>query len=416
MLLTQQIKTAIRSLRSNKSRTLLTILGIVIGITSIILVMAIGRAAESFILSEFEALGGNFVQVNPGREIQGPQDFAEVLFADSLKARDVEALKNKNNVPDLEDITPSFAVPGRVSYGSTFYGATVIGWTVDWVGKLYEIYPEQGDFFYESDIQSMASVAVIGTKVRDELFGPGINVIGEKIKIKDRLFRIVGVLEPKGMVSFIDFDKIVVIPHTTAQKYLLGVDYFQELHILAKDEASVPGMVEDIRRTLREMHNLEADEDDDFNITTQSELIQQIGAVTTVLTVLLISIAAISLVVGGVGIMNIMLVAVTERTREIGLRKALGATNKNILTQFLIEAVILTGVGGIIGITFGAILTWLVSIILQQFFGFGAEDFSFPISAAILGISVSAGVGLLFGIYPAKKAAEKDPIEALRYE
>ncbi len=416
MILKYQIKTAIGSLKGNRSRTLLTILGIVIGITSIILVMAIGRGAQSFILGEIESLGGNFVQINPGKQPKGPQDIADMLFSDSIKDRDLEALKNKANVPDLMDITPSFLVPGRASYGGKLYGATTVGWTADWIGKLYDTYPAEGNFFDDNDIRSAASVAVIGAKVKEELFGNTDKVIGEKIKIKDRLFRIVGILPERGKVSFMDVDKFIIIPYTTAQKYLLGINYYQELHLMATNETAVPNMVEDIKRTLRMMHNIESGQEDDFYVTTQSSMIDSVKSITTILTALLVSIAAISLVVGGVGIMNIMLVAVTERTREIGLRKALGATKKNIMVQFLIEAVILTGIGGVIGIIFGGLLSLAAAAVLQQVAGLGLENFSFPVSAAALGIFVSTAVGLTFGLYPAKKAAEKSPVEALRYE
>jgi len=409
------IKSVLVALKTNKSRSFLTILGIVIGITSIILIMSIGQSAEGLILNEIKSLGGNFVQINPGKEFNGPQDMAETLFNDSLKERDIRALKNKNNVPDLKDITPSLMVPGSVSYRGETYKPTILGWTADWMAKLYNIYPEQGQYFNEDDIKSLAAVAVIGAKVKEDLFGSG-EALGEKIKIKDKYFRVVGILPSKGQVSsFMDIDKFVVIPYSTAQKYLLGIDYYQEIHVMAKDEESVSNMVADIKLTLRDLHNIDNPEEDDFHITTSEEMINTISLITGVLTILLTSVAAISLVVGGVGIMNIMLVAVTEKTREIGLRKALGAKKKDILIYFLIEAIILTVIGGLIGIGLGIGLSYLTSLILSSQV---SQNWQFSISfpAILLGLGVASFIGVVFGLYPAKKASLKSPIEALRYE
>lgn len=402
-------------LKTNKSRSILTILGIVIGITSIILIMSIGQSAKDLILNEIKAMGGNFVQINPGKEMKGPQDMAEIMFNDSLKDRDIRALKNKNNVPDLKDITPVVMVPGSVSYRGETYKPTIMGWTADWLGKLYDIYPEKGEYFTEDDIKSLSAVAVIGEKVKEELFGHS-EAIGEKIKIKDKYFRVVAVLSSKGQISsFMDVDKFIIIPYTTAQKYLLGVDYYPEIHIMAKDESLVPGMVEDIKITLRDLHNIDNPEDDDFHITTSEEMIDTISLITGILTVLLTSVAAISLVVGGVGIMNIMLVSVTEKTREIGLRKALGARKKDILIHFLIESVVLTFIGGIIGISLGILFSYLASLVLSQQVS-QSWQFAVSIPAILLGMGVAGSVGLIFGLYPAKKASLKSPIEALRYE
>jgi putative ABC transport system permease protein len=240
------------------------------------------------------------------------------------------------------------------------------------------------------------------------------SVIGEKIKIKDRTFRIVGILPDSGKVSFMDVDKFVIIPYSTAQN-MLGIDYYQEMHIMATNEAAVPAMVADIQQTLRSMHDITDPKNDDFSITTQDSMINSIKTITTMLTVLLTSVAAISLVVGGVGIMNIMLVSVTERTREIGLRKALGATNGVVLLQFLVESVILTTLGGVIGIILGGTLSYTASTLVRVFTGYNFP-FSSPIEGALLGIGVSAVIGLVFGLFPARQAALKSPMEALRYE
>jgi len=408
------IKTAFLAIKTNKSRSGLTILGIVIGITAIILIMSIGQGAESLILGQISGMGAETIVIRPGREPKGPTELGETLFSDSLKSRDIEALKKKENVPGLRDIAPAVVVPGSVSYKRETYKATIWGWSAEFMGEIMGIYPEKGKFFTETDIRQKAKVALIGQKVKEELFGNG-EAIGKNIKIRGKNFRVIGVFSKGGRSSFFDIDEIVLLPYTTAQSYLLGIDYFHEVTVRAKSYKEVPRVVADIKATLREMHNITNPEKDDFFVVTHDDMINRIKSVMGALTAFLTSVVAISLVVGGIGIMNIMLVSVTERTREIGLRKALGATNSDILIQFLIEAVVLTLFGGLIGILLGFILSFASSIVLSKILA--AEwSFSFPISAVFLGLGVSGFVGLLFGLYPARAASKKNPIEALRYE
>lgn len=408
------LQTAIAGLKTNKMRAVLTILGIVIGIAAIMLIMSIGKGAEGLILNELGGMGAETIVIRPGKEPTGPSDAAQALFSDSLKKRDVEALKNKNNVPHLVDIAPVIIVNGSVSYLGETYRPTIFGWSAEMLGRMLNTVPREGYFFTESDIKQQAPVAVIGSKVKDELFGDS-DAVGENIKIKNKNFRVVGVMPKKGQATLFNIDESVVLPYTTAQTYLASVDYYHEIMVMAESPELVDRTVADVKSTLRNLHNITDPDKDDFNVVTQEGLINQIKNIIGVLTAFLSAVVAIALVVGGIGVMNIMLVAVTERTREIGLRKSIGATNKNILLQFLLESVILTGVGGLIGVMVGATFSFLSAFVLSNVLGL-AWTFSFSLQAIMLGVGVSAFVGLVFGLYPAYKASLKSPMEALRYE
>ncbi len=407
-------KIALKSLRNNKSRSLLTVLGILIGITAIIMMMAIGRGAESLILGEIGGLGAETVVVRPGQEPTGPTDVADTLFNDSLRERDVELLRQRSNVPDAVEVAPVVIVPGSVSYEGETDRPTILGASAEFIGESFQAYPETGVLFGDTEIRERASVAVIGQKVKQELFGES-EALGKSIRIKDRKFRVVGVFQEKGQVAFFNIDELVVIPYSTAQLYILGINYFHEIIIKAAGPEYVDRVVHDVEIALRNSHNIDDPEKDDFFVVTQQALAEQIQTIIGALTAFLSSVVAISLVVGGVGVMNIMLVSITERTREIGLRKAVGATSKDILQQFLLEAVFLTSIGGVMGIILGAVLSYLISIALTYTLT-SSWEFVFPLSAVFLGLGVTGAVGLIFGIYPARNAAKKSPTEALRYE
>lgn len=414
MKLKNNLKTAIAGITTHKSRSVLTLLGIVIGITSIIMIISVGNGAESLILNEISGMGAETIVIRPGKEPKGPTDVAGTLFADSLKIRDLEALKRKSNVPFIIDIAPVVIVADSVSYLGETFRPQIFGWSAEFLGKILNIYPQEGVFFGEDEINQKANVVVIGAKVKTELFGEG-DALGKYVKIKNKKFRVVGILPQKGQVAFFNMDEVVVMPYSTAQTYLLGIDYYHEIAVRVQNPELVSRTIDDIEVTLRDLHDISNPDKDDFFIVTQEGLVDQIKNIMGVLTAFLSSVVAISLVVGGIGVMNIMLVSVTERTKEIGLRKAIGATESNILVQFLTEAIMLTALGGIIGILFGAFLSFAVALALKNIMLLN-WTFSFPVFAAALGFGVSAIVGLVFGIYPAYQASKKSPMEALRYE
>lgn len=412
MILKYSIKTAINGLKTHKSRSALTILGIVIGITSIILIMSLGQGAKDLILGQIQGLGAKNVVVLPGKEPGGPSDLAS-LYADSLKERELIALRNKNNVPNAVRVMPIIFGSENAIYQNEIYKASLFG-AGEAMEALWDLNPKEGAFFTDEDVKSKASVVVIGDKVKTELFGT-TKALGEKIRLKNTTFRVVGVLPAKGPGSLIDFDTAAIIPYTTMQQYVVGTKYFQRVVVEADSENNIEAVAQDIRKTLRDLHNITDTTKDDFFVSTPAEVADKLGTVFNTLTIFLAAVAAISLIVGGVGIMNIMLVSVTERTKEIGLRKALGATDADIQTQFLLEAVILTAIGGLIGIILGSVFAFIASTLITKFGGLNWQ-YTFPVGAAILGLVVSSLVGLVFGIYPARQAAKKSPMEALRYE
>ena len=405
-------KTATTGLSTNRSRTFLTIFGIVIGITAIMLVVSLGAGAQALILGQVQGLGTNTIAIVPGREPTGPSDSAQ-LFSDSLKEKDLVAMQNKANVPWLKSIMPTVIGADSAAYGSNAYQVNIFGAT-EIMADIFDMHLASGAFFTQDDVLSRSDSTVIGSKVYEHLFGYE-NAIGQKIKIRGRNLKVVGVLSPTGGGSLFNFDNMIILPYTTTQSYILGTKYFNRIIVQSVTDDKVAITADDIARTLRESHGITDPSKDDFTVQTQQDLADRLSTITSSLTWFLVAVASISLFVGGVGIMNIMLVAVTERTREIGLRKALGATDGDILKQFLLEAVMLTVIGGIAGILLGTILAFVIAIALSK--GLGVNwQYVFPWSGAILGVSVSAIIGLVFGGYPARKASRKSPIEALRYE
>lgn len=405
------ILTALRGLQTHMTRSALTILGIVIGIAAIIMVMSLGEGAQKLILGEISGLGAETVVLRPGT---GVGDITQTLFSQTITQRDIEALEQKQNVPDLVEIAPFVIMYEAAEYQGEKFRPSIMGGSAEFFLGLLDVPLASGRAYSRDDIQQQARVAIIGQDVKDELFGSS-DPIDKQITIKDRKFKVIGVLDSVGSKGGFNMDELVMIPHTTAQTYITGTDYYNEVFLRANAVENADKLAYDVAVTLRDTHDLGFGEEDDFDIQTQENLIEQIETVISIFTAFLVTVVSISLVVGGIGIMNIMFVSVSERTQEIGLRKALGATRADILKQFLFEAVILTSVGGLIGIIIGSIFSFIAAVILAETV---AEDWSFvfPIGGALLGVGVSAAVGLIFGIYPANQASKKSPIEALRYE
>jgi putative ABC transport system permease protein len=412
MLKRDLMKTSTESLVRNKARSLLTILGIVIGIAAVILMLSIGQGAEGIILSEVADLGSDLVFLEPsvGDPTSGPPN---PFIEQTITFEDAEALERTGY---FEEVSPILMTTYTVSAGEETMFASVEG-ADDGYLSVFPADLKYGRYFSESDVGSYDKVAVLGVEIAEDLFGEQ-DPTGMKIKINKNSFRVIGVFEPQGTRFFQNLDTRITVPVTTMQRDLMGVDYVSYISMIAAEGVDIDLAKDEVRYTLRDTHNIDNPEGDpakdDFYVSSQDDAVEIIGVVGGVLTILLSSIAAISLVVGGIGIMNIMLVSVTERTREIGLRKALGALYREILWQFLAEAVVITMVGGILGVLIGVLISIGTALIVSQFVD--GWNMIIPINAIFWGIIVATTVGLIFGIYPARRAAKLNPIDALRYE
>ena len=408
MNLTQSIREALESLTANKLRAALTILGIVIGVASVIAMLAVGAGAQDTIIGSISGIGTNLLFVFQGNLQQ------DIRNEQPLTMGDVSAFSDVFQAPHIEGIAPIITGNIGVVYERESTTVELRGVTPEFENvRNYDLI--EGDFITDDNVNGRASVALLGPEVADKLFGRREFLTGETIRIDGQPFRVIGVLEAKGGGSFGSQDNVVLVPITTARVRLLNRerDHVDVVFVQAIDAISVPLVYEEIAQILRTRHRSELGADD-FTIFTQEDFLSLAGTITNVFTIFLGGIAAISLLVGGIGIMNIMLVSVTERTKEIGLRKAVGAKKADILIQFLTESIMLSLFGGIIGIIFG----WIISAIVGRIAAASGTPFSpaVGLNAILLATIFSTAVGLFFGIYPANRAANLEPVEALRYE
>lgn len=403
---TNLFKIALRALNNNKLRAFLTMLGIIIGVASVITMLAIGQGSKKSIRAQISEMGSNMIMIHPGGDMYGGvrQDPSSMQ---TLKLADYEALRNGTNF--LAAVSPNVSSSGQLIAGNNNYPSSVSGVGTDYL-EIRQLGIESGEMFTEADIQASAKVCVIGKTIRDNLFPGGEDPVGHVIRFNQIPFRVVGVLKSKGYNSMgMDQDDVVLAPYSTVMKRLLAQTYLSGIFASALTEEMTDQATEEVAEILRRNHKLQESDADDFTIRSQEELSTMLNSTTDLMTTLLACIAGISLVVGGIGIMNIMYVSVTERTREIGLRMSVGARGIDILSQFLIEAILISITGGIIGVIIGCGAGWIVKTVAHW------PIFIQPWSV-FLSFAVCTVTGVFFGWYPAKKAADLDPIEAIRYE
>ncbi len=405
MSLLMTLNVAIKALRRNALRTALTALGMIIGVAAVIVMVAIGTGARSSIENQIQNAGSNLVMINAGSGTFGPVRQGQGAVT-TLTADDAEAIREQ--VAGVKQLTPTLNTRSQLVGDFSNWNTQIQG-VNDELPLIRSWQPALGTFFTAQEVRSAVKVVVLGSVTRDELFGVGADPVGATLRINNQPFKVIGVMATKGQAAMgPDQDDVAFVPYTTVQKRLLGVQHINGITISAVDAAAIEPMTSQIGDVLRERHRLLGKEDD-FGIRTQAELSTMLTSTTTTMTYLLAGIAAVSLLVGGIGIMNIMLVSVTERTREIGLRLSVGARDLDVLTQFLVEAVVLSLVGGAIGILLGV----GVSRIVTQVMNWSTVVTS---NSVLLSFGVAAATGVFFGFYPARKAAALDPIDALRFE
>jgi putative ABC transport system permease protein len=393
---------ALQSLATHKLRSALTVLGITIGVLSVILCTAVGNGARQYVLGQVQALGSNSVIIFPGQQKRGG---IAIGTKPSLKPRDAAAIRKE--CPSITAVSATMERPAQVKFGNKNTLVNIICTEPDYL-IIQNFHVESGRFITERDVASMKKVCVIGKTTASDLFGDAVP-LGKMVRIKGVVFKIVGIMAQKGSAMFGNPDDQVYIPVTAGMKIVFGVDYITQLNAQVGDISKNEQAKRELDKTLRRMHRLKDVDDADYTILSQAELLKSVDIIGTVLTMLLAGIASISLLVAGIGIMNIMIVSVTERTREIGIRKAVGARNRDILFQFLIESMTVTLLGGTVGIVFGMVISSVIASLL----GWSSLVSPFWIAASFCS---STAIGLFFGIYPAYQASRLNPIEALRHE
>lgn len=405
MNLNNLFRIAWRAILLNKTRTLLTMLGIIIGVGSVITMLAIGEGSKKSIKENISKMGTNMLNIRPGAGMFG--GVRNNTDMQSLKMTDYLALRNEAKL--LKYVTPVVSGNGQAIVGANNWPTSIYGVNTEYL-PIREWAVEEGSMFGQDEIDNLSKVAVIGRTIQKNLFPEGDSPIGQTIRFKNIPFKIIGILAPKGESNFgQDQDDIIIAPYTTVQKRVLAQTYLQSIVASVITEDQAENAVNEVKTILERTHNIAADEENNFNVFSQQELISTFSSTSEMLTILLVAIASISLIVGGIGIMNIMYVSVKERTKEIGLRMAIGAKGKDILAQFLIESVLISITGGVVGVVIGLLATYVIN----AFIGWPV---SITFYSIVLSFLVCTITGVFFGWYPARKASDLEPITALRYE
>jgi putative ABC transport system permease protein len=410
MAVISDIRYSARSLWASRGRTLLTALGVIIGVMSVVAVGSVGASAQDLVVSQVSTFGANLVAILPGRSADNePPPMALGIISTSLDYKDYQAVRK---LPHVEAGSPFVQTAAAITYSEKSIATAVKGAGAEML-ELEDTAVVAGRFFSERDVASYGRVAVLGHTVAERLF-PGIDPLGKQIRIKGYGFQVIGVIEERGFAFFQDQDDQVVVPVTAAQKVLLGIDHINFMRFKIDKASNIPDFERQAEWTLRSRHGIRDTDKDDFSVRSANQAIDILGNVTGVINSFLILVTAISLLVGGINIMNIMYVSVRERTREIGLRKALGAKPAAIARQFLTESALISVTGGLFGVALGGLLTVAAYFVINQL---GLDwALSFPLSYVLIALGVAAGIGLGFGYAPARQAANLDAIESLRYE
>ena len=403
---TNLVKIAKNALMRNKFRAFLTMLGIIIGVASVIAMLAIGQGSKKSIQDQMSSMGSNLVFIMPGSQQRGGIQMGN-SSSQALKLTDVDAIRLQ--CPNITAVSPEVRTSGQAVFGNSNWPTSIYGGNIQYFG-IKKIEVESGRIFTDQEISSLAKVCLIGKTVIKNILPKGIDPIGQTIRFKNIPMKVIGVLSEKGENSFgQDQDDLLISPYTTVQRRFLAIDYVQGIYTSAISEEKTQDAIAELQAVMRKQHKIAKPEDDDFRVMSQSELVKTFSSISDILTTLLGAIAGISLLVGGIGIMNIMYVSVTERTREIGLRMSIGGKGIDILMQFLIESTMLSVVGGLIGIGFG----YLISSVVGSLMGWPVVIMT---QSVVVSFLVCAAIGIFFGWYPAKKASNLNPIDALRYE